>query len=115
MTSVPHVVVGATLLIACGGSTTRASAGDVGATDSGEDASMCPPPGSPDADVYMCEAGPTGSAGCTGEELGDKNVIYPEGCQVLLTRCSTFGQVTCTCQRQPPSFDDGGLEFVCPI
>jgi hypothetical protein len=99
--------------VACGGSTTKASDSDAMSTDSGEDGAVCPPTGSPDADVYMCEAGPAGSVGCSAGQLGDKTSIYPEGCQVLLTRCSTFGQVSCTCQRTP-GFDDGGLEFVCP-
>ncbi len=112
MTSRIAVLVGVALTAACGGSVTKAADAGGGGGD-GEDAAVCPPPGSPAVDVYMCEAGPAGSPGCTGKELGDKDVIYPEGCQVLLTRCTTFGQITCTCMRQPP-FDDGGLEFYCP-
>jgi hypothetical protein len=110
------------LTLACGGSTMKAAVGDAG-IDSSEDASMCPPgsivPTIPDADVYLCEAGPVGSAGCPAAS-GDPIALYPEGCVKLLPGSGGFcsgpccGPNTCICQRAP-GLDDGGLEFVCPL
>ena len=122
------VLVGAALLAACGGSVTKGpSAGDGGGDgsaglpsepDSGDDAAMCPASSTiPDADVYLCEAGPPGSAGCPS--VRDPMVIYPEGCMKLSTFPGGFcsgpccGPLQCTCQTIP-GFDDGGFEFVCP-
>jgi hypothetical protein len=113
------------LMAACGGSVTKAAdagggaTGDAAATDSSEDAVTCPPGSTiPDADVYMCEAGPAGSVGCTGESPATQNTIYPAGCVLLLTHASGFcggtccGPQSCTCQQNPAR--DGGLEFICP-
>jgi hypothetical protein len=116
----------AVLLAACGGSVTNAAdagvdRGDGAAseTDSGEDASACPPGSKvPDADVYLCQAAPAGSAGCQAS-VGDPRAIYPEGCMMLLPHPGGFcagpccGPLECVCQRTP-GFDDGGLEFICP-
>jgi hypothetical protein len=113
------VMVAAAMTAACGGSVTNAADAATGGGD-GEDASMCPPSSTiPDADIYLCEAAPAGSAGCSGAEFGDKNVIYPEGCTMISRMRAGFcdgtccGPLQCTCQRTP-GFDDGGPEFVCP-
>jgi hypothetical protein len=111
-------LVAATMAAACGGSVTKtADAG--GSGGDGGIAAMCPPSSTiPDADVYLCEAGPAGSEGCRAS-VGDPIAIYPEGCMMLSTFRQGFcsgtccGPLQCTCQRTP-GFDDGGLVFICP-
>ncbi len=112
------VMVAVTLMTACGGSVTKAADRGGGGGDGGS-ASMCPPSSTiPDADVYLCEAGPAGSEGCRAS-VGDPAAIYPEGCMMLSTFQSGFcsgtccGPLQCICQRTP-GFDDGGLVFICP-
>ncbi len=90
------------------------------AADSGEDAQTCQAVAViPDAAIYTCEAGPTGSVGCRAAGLdpnaaGNTNV-YPEGCTVMLPIPSTFcGPIGCTCQ-QFPGPGDAGLQFICPL
>jgi hypothetical protein len=118
MTSRILVLLVAALTAACGGGVTKAPDAGGGGGD-GEDAAMCPPSSTiPDADIYQCEAGPAGSAGCRAS-VGDPIATYPEGCVMLSTLHQGFcsgqccGPLQCTCQRIP-GFDDGGLEFVCP-
>ncbi len=118
------LVAGLAFMAGCGGSVAAgngadggsgAGADDAAGTDAGEDA--CPPGSTvPDAAVFLCDAGPAGSAGCTSP-LGDPNVVYPEGCMMLMPHRGAFcsglccGPLECTCQSFPGA---PGPVFVCP-
>src|ERR1700722_9965626 len=99
------ILTAAPLLGACGGSVTTAN--DASEADSGADALMCPPGSAvPDANVYQCEAGPPGSAGCQALS-GDPGAVYPAGCALERSIQGGFcegpccGPLSCTCQPVP--------------
>jgi hypothetical protein len=119
-------LIAATLLGACGGSVTgtddagHAATDDATEEDSGADALMCPPGSAlPDANVYQCEAGPPGSAGCQALS-GDPDAVYPAGCSLERTIRGGFcagpccGPLACTCQPFPGPNGAMSLQFVCP-
>jgi hypothetical protein len=114
MTARGPILLGTVLAVGCGGSATTAPSADSGV---GADASSCSSPGSiPDAAIYTCDAGPSGSVGCRSPIVPMGPSVYPEGCMVTLPTPSGFAPCSplqCTCQRTP-GFDDGGLEFICP-
>jgi hypothetical protein len=120
-------LIAATLLGACGGSVTiaddagrRPGIDDASEADSGADALMCPPGSAvPDANVYQCEAGPPGSAGCQALS-GDPGAVYPAGCALERSIQGGFcegpccGPLSCTCQPVPGPGGAMSLQFVCP-